>query len=61
MTLEVAGILSATMRRMIAKDRRAVTPRETFSVFSPVEDCGMKNPTMVTTVMNALGMIKLRM
>lgn len=46
---------------MIAIERRAVTPNETFSVFSPVVECGVKKPTIVTTVMNADGITKLNM
>ena len=38
----------------------AVTPKETFSVFSPVVEWGVKNPTIVTTVMKALGITKLK-
>lgn len=40
-------------------ESKAVTPSETFSVFSPVVECGVKKPTIVTTVMNADGITKL--
>lgn len=45
---------------MMAMDSSAVTPRETFSVLSPVVEWGVKKPTMVTTVMKADGITKLR-
>lgn len=45
---------------IIAIDSNAVTPSETFSVFSPVVECGVKNPTIVTTVINADGITKLK-
>ena len=44
-----------------AIESRAVTAVETFSVFSPVVECGVKKPTIVTTVMKADGMIRLKM
>lgn len=37
-----------------------MTPRETFSVFSPDVECGVKNPTIVTTVITADGITKLK-
>jgi len=60
MTLLVAGISSATIIMMMAMESKAVTPNETFSVFSPLDEYGVKKPMMVTTVMNAEGIINLQ-
>lgn len=49
------------MSIIIAVDKTAVTPRDTFSVFSPVVLWGVKNPTIVTTVMKADGITKLQL
>lgn len=41
-------------------ESKAVTAVDTFSVFSPVVECGVKKPTIVTTVINADGIIRLK-
>ena len=44
---------------MMAIESNAVTPRDTFSVLSPVDEYGVNIPITVTRVMNAEGMISL--
>jgi hypothetical protein len=39
----------------------AFTPNDTFSVFSPVVEWGVKKPTIVTTVMQVEGIIRVKM
>ncbi len=59
MTLLVAGISSATINIIIDIDNKAVTPNDTFSVFSPVDEYGVKNPRIVTIVIIVEGIIRL--
>jgi hypothetical protein len=57
----VAGTSPETIIMIMDIESRAFTPSETFSVFSPVVEWGVKNPTIVTTVIQVEGMISVKM